>query len=360
MSGRSLHGTVRGIGMAVVATIIATATLVAQHQLPPVPPERLPVPQRATPRVPAPGEVGVLPVQGNVYMLNLGGVNIVAQVGLDGILLVDSGPAEWSDRLIQALRERFPGRPLRYIINTHLHAEHTGGNAALAKAFTPAGPPAGGGGGDGGGFGGGDPAVRIIAHENTLNRMQGTLEGETELPQEMLPTSTFFTRKKEIYFNGEPIEILHQPSAHTDGDVMVFFRSSDVIAAGDLFSTASYPVFDEKRGATMQGHLDALNRILDITIPRFNEQGGTMVIPGHGRLCNESDVDDYRNWMTIVRDRVQEMVKNRKMIAQVKAARPTLDFDGVFANPKWTTEQFVEAVYRDLSKPAASTRTGAK
>jgi glyoxylase-like metal-dependent hydrolase (beta-lactamase superfamily II) len=182
--------------------------------------------------------------------------------------------------------------------------------------------------------------------------MQGVAEGEKELPQEMLPTSTFFTKKKEIYFNGEPIEILYQPDAHTDGDVMVFFRGSDVIAAGDLFSTASYPILDEKRGSTMQGHLDALNRMLDITVPRFNQQGGTMVIPGHGRLCNESDVDDYRNWMTIVRDRVQELIKNGRTLAQVKSARPTLDFDGVFTNPKWTADQFVEAVFRDLSNDA--------
>jgi glyoxylase-like metal-dependent hydrolase (beta-lactamase superfamily II) len=107
----------------------------------------------------------------------------------------------------------------------------------------------------------------------------------------------------------------------------------------------------------MQGYLDALNRILDITVPRFNQQGGTMVIPGHGRLSNESDVDDYRNWMTIVRDRVQEMIKSGKTLAQIKAAKPTLDFDGVYANPKWTTDQFIEAVYRDLSKAAAPART---
>ena len=186
--------------------------------------------------------------------------------------------------------------------------------------------------------------------------MSGTTDGESEQPQAMLPTSTFFTEKKEIYFNGEPIEILAQPSAHTDGDVLVFFRGSDVIAAGDLFSTASYPILDEKRGGGIQGHLDALNRILDITVPRFNEQGGTLVIPGHGRLCNESDVDDYRNWMTIVRDRVQEMQKKGMSIQQVKAARPTLDYDGVFANSKWTKDQFLEAVFRSLDASAETPR----
>ena len=340
-----------GIKATVFGALVLAAAVgipaAAQQQRPPVPPDRLPPPAVVL-RPPVEGQVGVLPVQGNIYMLNLGDVNIVAHVGQDGILLVDTGPAEWSDRVLQTLRDRFPGRAIRYIINTSMLPEHTGGNAALAKAGRAAG--------DGGGGGGGGAAARIIAHENTMNRMQGITEGEKELPLEMLPTSTFFTKKKEIYFNGEPIEILYQANGRTDGDVMVFFRGSDVIAAGDLFTTASYPIFEEKRGSTMQGYLDALNRMLDITVPRFNQQGGTMVIPGHGRLSNESDVDDYRNWMTISKNFIQEMIEKGMTLEQVKAARPTLDFDGVFTNSTWTPAQFVEAVYADLSRQAAASR----
>jgi glyoxylase-like metal-dependent hydrolase (beta-lactamase superfamily II) len=325
-----------------IAVVLAAGSLVdAQHQRPPQPPDRLD--RMAEP--PQAGEVGVLPVQGNVYLLNLGEVNIVAQVGADGILLVDTGPAEWSERIARTILERFGGRPIRYIINTHMHPDHVGGNAALMKMAR---------GDDAAGGFGGNQGAKLIAHENAFNRLSGSSEGETEQPQEMLPTSTFFTEKKEIYFNGEPIEILFQPAAHTDGDVMVFFRGSDVIASGDLFSTLTYPILDEKRGGTIQGHLDALNRMLDITVPRFNQQGGTMVIPGHGRLSNESDVDDYRNWMTIVRDRVLEMVKKGMTIQQIKAAKPTLDFDGVFVDPRWTPDQFLEATYRTLG-PAPRT-----
>jgi len=332
----------RGFSPAALTALVVLAVtgpvLDAQHQVPARPPERM---VRPVPKPAAAGEVGVLPVQGNIYMLNLGDVNIVAQVGDDGILLVDSGPAAWSDRITQTLRDRFGERPLRYLINTSVNENHTGGNAALMKLAPP-----------------GNATAKLISHENTLNRMNGTAEGEKELPQEMLPTSTFFTEKKEIYFNGEPIEILFQPNAHTDGDLIVFFRGSDVIASGKLFSTVTYPLIDEKRGGGIQGHLDALNRILDITVPRFNEQGGTMVIPGAGRLCNESDVDDYRNWMTMVKDRVQDMIKKKMTLAQVKAARPTLEYDGLFATPGWTTDQFVEAVYRSLSQAETPARRG--
>lgn len=316
------------IGIAAVAATVITLPAIGQHQRPPVPPQRLP----DAPGVyehPGADEVGVLPVQGNVYMLNLGAVNIAVQVGEDGILLVDTGPAEWSERIIATLHERFGTRPIHYIINTHLHEDHVGGNAALVEAAAT------------------NP--RVVAHENTYNRMLGVIEGEEERPDEALPTSTFFTARKAIYYNGEPVEILFQPAAHTDGDVMVWFRGSDVIATGDLYSTVTFPLLDEQRGATMQGHLDALNRILGITVPGFNLMGGTMVIPGRGRLSNAADLNSYRNYMTIVRDRVEDMVREGMTLEEVKAARPTLEYDGLYDHPEWTTDMFLEALYTDLS-----------
>ena len=293
------------------------------------------------------GDIHVLPVQGNIYMIVDGKVNVVAQVGDDGILLVDTGTKELAEKLTETIRMRFDNRPVRYIINTSVNAEHTGGNETVVKFIRNRGAAAGVEGAAGGG-GGGNANVRVIAHEATLNRMNGSVKDETEAPVDALPTSTFFTEKKKIYFNGEPIEIIANPGGTTDGDVIVFFRGSDVIASGDLFRTDSYPMVDVKRGGTAQGVLDGLNRILDITVPEFNEQGGTRVIPGHGRLCNESDVDDYRNWMTIIKYRVEELMKRGMTLDQIKAAKPTLDFDGVFGNPA----VYLDAAYNDLAKTA--------
>jgi glyoxylase-like metal-dependent hydrolase (beta-lactamase superfamily II) len=144
--------------------------------------------------------------------------------------------------------------------------------------------------------------------------------------------------------------MLHTPAAHTDGDLIVWFRKSDVVATGDVFSTVTYPPIDRARGGSIQGVLDALNQILDITFPAFNNQGGTLVVPGHGRICNESDVAEYRDMTTIVRDRIQLMIDKKMTLAQVKAAGPTKDYDGVYSTPSWTGEMFIEAIYADLTR----------
>jgi cyclase len=193
-------------------------------------------------------------------------------------------------------------------------------------------------------------AAPIVAHEHVLNRMSAPTGVTSPFPFAAWPNSTFAGRKKTLSLNGEGIELLFQPAAHSDGDSLVYFRGSDVVAAGDVFSTTGYPAIDRARGGSINGVIDALNRIIDITIPRFNQQGGTRVIPGHGRIANESDVVEYRDMVTIVRDRIQLMAANGMTLEQVRAARPTLDYDGLYgaADGPWTTDMFIEAIYRDV------------
>src|SRR5262249_42587050 len=138
--------------------------------------------------------------------------------------------------------------------------------------------------------------------------------------------------KLSEFFNGEGIQVFHAPNAHSDGDSFVWFRYSDVIAAGDLLNTESYPVFDLDKGGSLNGILDGLNHILDIAIPEFRSQGGTMIIPGNGRLCDIGDVANYRNMVAIIRDRIQDAIKKGKTLEQVKAAHLTLDYDGLYGS----------------------------
>jgi len=177
--------------------------------------------------------------------------------------------------------------------------------------------------------------------------------GQTALmPVGAWPTDAYSGESKEVFANGEAIQLLHQPAAHTNGDSIAFFRRSDVIATGDLLDLTRYPMIDEKRGGTFSGVLAGLNRIIDIAVPENWQEGGTMIVPGHGRIADEADVVEYRNIVTIIRDRIEDMIAKKMTLAQIKAARPTLDYDGRYGatSGEWTTDMFVEAVYRDLSK----------
>jgi glyoxylase-like metal-dependent hydrolase (beta-lactamase superfamily II) len=291
----------------------------------------------------------VLPVQGKVHMIVGAGGNVSAQVGDEGVLLVDSGSPGQSRKILAAVR-RLTGRPVRFLVNSNSDPDHIAGNGAIVEAEGGArGPrPAGVNAVNAQG-----PNVGVItvAHENAYNRMIVGTKGFAALTGDALPQSTFFTPKKEFFSNGEAVQLLAQPNAHTDGDVMVFFRGSDVLSTGDVFVTTSYPVIDRMRGGSVQGVIDALNTILDLTVPERNQMGGTRVIPGHGRICNEADVVDYRDMVTIVRDRVREMAKKGMTLAQVKAARPSLEYDGIYGatTGEWTTEMFLDAVYRDVN-----------
>lgn len=272
-------------------------------------------------------------VQGNVYMLVGAGGNIAVQVGAEGVLVVDTGLAQMSGQVLAAIRT-LSDKPIRWIVNTHVHPDHTGGNEALAKAGSTVA---------------GQPAV-VIAHENALSRMT-----EAGVPAVALPLNTYYGGAKDFFFNDEPILLYHHPHAHTDTDSLVFFRRSDVVVAGDAYLTTTYPVIDAANGGGVQGVIDSLNRVLDLTVPEHEQEGGTFVIPGHGRVSDEADVLEYRDMMVIVRDRVRDMIGRGMTLEQVKTARPTLDYDGWWGADTglWTTAMFVEAVYRDLSQSRA-------
>jgi cyclase len=283
-------------------------------------------------------EMHILPVQGNVYMLAGAGGNITVQVGNDGVLIVDTQYAPLSEKILAAIRTLSKG-PIRYVINTTYDADHTGGNEPIRKAGSTIA-----GGNVAGDIQDAAEGAQIIAHDNVLMRM-------ADRPSGSLPTSTFLGDSKKLFFNGEGIEINHQPAAHTDGDSIVFFRRSDVISTGDIFTTSSYPVIDLAVGGSIQGVIDGLNRLVDMIIPVYGQEGGTLVIPGHGRLSDFGDVINCREMTIIIRDRVQDMIKKGMTLEQVKAARPTRDYDPLYGSvPGWTSEMFVEAVYKSLKK----------
>ena len=300
---------------------------------------------QAGPQAAGGGDIQVLKVQGNVYMLAGPGGNTTLQVGDVGVLVVDTQVASSSDKLLAAIRSISP-KPIHYIINTNGRGDAIGGNAALAKA----GPTRPNRAPIQAGLGGNVEAkTTIVAHETVLNRLIAT----PGVSPDAWPTETFFGDDDEIFFAGEAVQIFHQPAAQTDGDSIVFFRRSDVIATGDLFTTTMYPFIDGAKGGSINGVIAALNRIIDIAIPDHKvQEGGTMIIPGHGRLCDEQDVIEYRDMVTIIRDRIQYMIGKGKTLDQIKAAKPTLDFDPRYgsATGAWTTTMFIEQIYRDLTK----------
>ena len=315
------------------------------------------------------------PVRDNIWMLVGAGANVTASVGPDGVFLVNTGEAGASERVLGAIRDlqtqlnafgfldvrsperggaetrsRFPvnthapPKPIRYIVNTSSLPHNIGNNEPLAASgitYT--------GGNVAGTIADSASGAAVIAHENVLNWMVNA-----DLPFGALPTETYFVEgfKLSTFFNDEGIRLVHIPAATTDGDTLVYFRSSDVIAAGDVFNMNSFPIIDVERGGHINGVLEALNYILELAIPEFRTEGGTMIVPGHGRLADSADVGYYRDMLTIIRDQVQALIDKGMTLEQVIEERPTFGYEGRFGGGtgSWTTERFIEAVYRSLKE----------
>jgi glyoxylase-like metal-dependent hydrolase (beta-lactamase superfamily II) len=271
-------------------------------------------------------EIESVHVKGNVYLLVGAGANIAVQIGDEGVLVVDTGAAASREKVLAAIR-KLSSKPIRWIINTSADGDHTGGNETISQAGETVN---------------GNPAA-IIAHEGVLARMT-----ETSRPVTERPLNTYFEESRDFAFNNEAVFLYHYPKGHTGGDSFVYFRTSDVLVSGDTFLTTTWPVIDIQSGGGVDGFLASLNKLLAIAVPNYLQEGGTYVIPGHGRISDEADLVEYRDMIYIIRDRIQDMVKKGMTLDQVKASRPTLDYDGRYGVESGA--KFVEAVYKILSE----------
>ncbi len=316
--------------------------------------------------------IDIVHVNGPIYALIGAGGNVTASVGRDGVLLVDAGEERMSDALLAAidsLRERAaeaskpepkdwgaeghstvldirnpppPPKPIRYIINTSAEPKRTGGNAKLSQSgrtYT--------GGNVAGTIGDAGEGAAIWAHEDVLFRLV-----EEGAPFEQLPTDTYVGDGAKLghFVNGNGVRLIHVPRAQSAGATMVYFTRADVLVTGGFFSQAGYPVIDVAHGGSIDGVIDALNLVLDIAVPEFRTEGGTMIVPGDGRVSDSADVGYYRDMLTIIRNNIQEMINRGMSLAQIKAERPTKAYDARFGSDSgdWTTDMFVEAVYQSL------------
>jgi glyoxylase-like metal-dependent hydrolase (beta-lactamase superfamily II) len=290
--------------------------------------------------------VNVLHVQGNVHMLHTPRGNVTVLAGDEGIAIVDPLQAALADEIAAAIAA-LSSNPIRLIVNTQAHESRTGGNGALAARGRSIV------GGNAVSSGVNQEALRatarIVAHENVLTSMTAARPARSAGD---LPTDVFSTDRRDLFFNGEGVQISHVPAARSNGDSIVYFRRSDVISAGDLFRTDAFPFIDLEAGGSVQGVIDGLNAIIDLAIPAALQESGTMIVPGRGRLADESDVVEYRDMVVIVRDRVKDGLEKGLTLAQVQATAPTLGYDWHYGRSAdgWSGEDFVAVVYRELSR----------
>jgi len=293
------------------------------------------------------GGLDVVKVRRNFYMVAGAGGNIGVQIGSDGVVLVNTGTAQAADQVLAAIK-KLTDLPIRYVINTDADAEFVGGNEKLAKAGYTIFTNALGNAGFASAMTSGG-AASILAHESVLNRM--TKDGYSNAAA---PSEAFFAARKPLRMNDEGIEVLYQPAAHSDADSFVLFRGSDVVVTGDVIDMTRFPMIDLAHGGTIQGEIDALNKLIDLTIaptPFIYKDVGTYVIPGHGRVAEQMEVVDYRDMVVTMRDRITDLMMQKKTLDQIKAARPGLPYETRYGakTGAWTTDMFIEAVHKSLT-----------
>ena len=305
---------------------------------------------QATPsRVSAQAEdaLDVVKVRKNFYMIAGAGGNIGVQIGSDGVVLVNAGTAQASDRVLAELK-KLTDLPIRYIINADAGRDFVGGNEKLSKAgFTIFTNALGNTGFVGSMTNGG--AAAILAHESVLGRMT-----KENYPAAAALTEAFYAARKPLRMNDEGIEVLYQPRAHSGADSFVLFRGSDVVVTGDVMDTTRFPMIDVANGGSIDGEIDALNRLIDLTIaptPFIYKDVGTYVVPGHGRLSEQMEVVEYRDMVVVMRDRIADLIAKKKTLAEIKAARPGLPYETRYGakTGSWTTDMFIEAVHKSLT-----------
>ena len=314
--------------------VALSAVLGASHSTPAL---------RAQPRLSPVAAFETIQVRPSLYVIFSPGGNVVMHVGEDGVILVDSGSAAGADQVLAEIR-KITAEPVRLIINTSADADHIGGNARLAAAGSAINPNA---------FNAGAQAAAVLAHENVLNRVSAPTGEQAAFPIGIWPTETYISRIKSMYLNDEGIQVMHQPAAHSDGDSIVMFRRADVIATGDIIDLRRFPVIDAATGGSIQGELDALNGLLDLAIPAMPliyKPGRTYLVPGHGPIADHAELVEYRDMVTIIRDRIKSMADKGLTLAQVKAANPTKGYRARYGSDTgpWTTDMFVEAIYNGL------------
>jgi cyclase len=285
-------------------------------------------------------------IRPNVHLIAGGGGNVVVQTGSDGVIVVDSGATSAADAILAEIR-RLTNQPIRYVINTGADADHVGGNSVLSQAgrtIFQTGNNLSVAMTNGG-------AAGIIAYERVLLRMSGGAGKTAPFPVSAWPTDTHAQIRRALFLNDEGVEFLHQPAAHSDSDMAIFFRRSDVVVAGDIIDATRFPAIDVANGGSIDGAVAALNRLIELAIPSVPfvwKNGGTYVVPGHGRVYSQADVVNYRDMVVIIRDRVRDLMKQGKTLAQIQSASPAQGFVAAFGSDdgEWTTSRFIEAIYR--------------